>query len=322
MLNYVVKRLFLAVPILFVVTLITFFLLHAAPGDPADILMNPRTKPEDRERMRANLGLDKPVHIQYGIWLKNVVFKGDLGYSMVDGRPVLEVIVERLPATFALMGTSYIISFFLAVPLGVYCAKYRNSTVDYILTLFSFGGLSVPSFWLALLVIYLFVVRFNFIPFSTIGMQSFEGLGFMEKAAEVFLAMFLPVLVLTLRNLAGWSRYIRSQMVETLQEDYIRSARALGIPENTIIYKYALKPAILPMITLLGLSLPDIAAGSFVIEYIFSWPGIGRLGIQAMEQRNYPVIMGDILIASALIVLANLIADIAYGWADPRIRNS
>ncbi|MCE1245791.1 MAG: ABC transporter permease [Firmicutes bacterium] len=322
MLKFIFKRILFSIPILFAVSVITFFILHAAPGDPADMLMNPRTKPEDRARIRHNLGLDRPVYVQYGIWIKNITTKGDLGYSLVDGRPVADVIMERLPITLTLMGISYILSFLAAVPLGVYCAVHRNSPFDHILTLFSFSGLSVPSFWLALLAIYMFVVQSRLIPFSTIGLPVMDGMTLWEQAGAWFLALFLPVLVLTVRNIAGWSRYIRASMVETLQEDYIRTARALGISENTIIYKYALKPAMLPMITLIGLSLPDIAAGSFVIEYIFAVPGIGRLGIQAMEQRNYSVMMGDILIASAMIILANLITDIAYGWADPRIRTS
>ena len=321
MLRFAARRLLLSIPILLAVTIITFFILHAAPGDPADLLMNPRTKPEDRARIRKNLGLDKPVYIQYIIWLKNLVTKGDLGYSMVDGRPVLEIIMERLPATIALMGLSYILSILIAIPLGVFSALHRNSTIDHIVTFFSFIGLSVPSFWLALMAILFFVVKFNFIPFITIGLPSFDGMSFWEIVRALFLTMFLPVTVLTVRNLAGWSRYVRSQMVEVMQEDYIRTARALGIPEKTVVYKYALKAAILPMITLIGLSLPELAAGSFVIEYIFAWPGIGRLGIQAMAQRNYSVMMGDILIASVMIILANMLADLAYGWADPRIRN-
>lgn len=322
MFRYILKRLLYSIPILFAVTIITFFILHAAPGDPAKLMMNPRTRPEDRERIRRNLGLDKPVYVQYGIWLKNLAARGELGYSMVDGRPVLELIMERIPATIALMGISYLLSILISIPLGIYCAIHRNSAIDHILTFFSFAGLSIPSFWLALLAIYFFVVKFNFIHFSTIGLPSMDGMNLWEQTRAVFLALFLPVVVLTARNLAGWTRYMRAQMAEVLQEDYIRTAWALGIPENTIIYKYALKAAILPMITLIGLSLPDIAAGSFVIEYIFAWPGIGRLGIQAMAQRNYPVMMGDILIASVMIIAANLLADIAYGWADPRIRNA
>lgn len=321
MLRFAAKRLFLSIPILFAVSIITFFILHAAPGDPADLMMNPRTKPEDRARIRKNLGLDKPVYIQYFIWLKNLTTKGDLGYSMVDGRPVSKIIMERLPATLALMGVSYFLSILIAIPLGVYTVLHRNSVFDHILTFFSFLGLSIPSFWLALMAILFFVVKFNVIPFITIGPPSFEGMNFFEMMWAIFLCMFLPVMVITVRNLAGWSRYVRSQMVEVLQEDYIRTSRALGIPESTIIYKYALKAAILPMITLIGLSLPDLAAGSFVIEYIFAWPGIGRLGIQAMAQRNYSVMMGDILIASVMIIAANMLADMAYGWADPRIRN-
>ncbi len=318
MLRFIIKRLLISIPVLLAVTVITFILIHKAPGDPADMMMNPRTRPEDRARIRRNLGLDRPLHVQYGIWLKNLVTKGDMGYSLVDGKPVAEAIMERLPATLILMGTAYTLSLLIAIPLGVTAALRKNSIYDHILTFFSFFGLSVPSFWLALLVIYLFTSRLGWFP--SVGMSSVEGVGPLAMAANVSWHMFLPVMVLTFRNIAGWTRYLRSSMIEVLNEDYIRTARALGIPEKEIIYRYALKPAFLPMITLIGLSIPEIAAGSFVIEFLFGWPGIGRLGIEAMARRDYSIMMGDILIASILIILANLLADILYGWADPRIR--
>jgi peptide/nickel transport system permease protein len=318
LLKYIIKRITISIPVLLAVTVITFWLIKAAPGDPTDMFMNPRTKPEERARIRHNLGLDRPVHVQYGIWLKNLLLEGNMGYSLVNKRPVKEVIMERMPATLLLMGMSYILSIFIAIPLGVNSALKKNTIFDYGLTFFSFFGLSIPSFWLALMAIYLFVQRLGWFP--SVGMQSIYTGNFFTVTANIAWHLFLPCMVLTVRNLAGWSRYLRSSVSEVLEEDYIRTSRAMGISEDSIIYRYALKPAILPMITLMGLTLPDIAAGSFVVEYLFGWPGIGRLGIQAITQRDYPVIMGDILIASALIILANLVADILYGWADPRIR--
>lgn len=318
MLKFILKRLLISIPVLLAVTVVTFILIHKAPGDPSKMMMNPRTRPEDIARVRRNLGLDRPLHVQYGIWLKNLVTKGDMGYSLTDGKPVSGLILEKLPATFLLMGVSYVLSLLIAIPLGVTSALKKNSLYDNILTFFSFFGLSVPSFWLALMVIFIFTQRLGWFP--SVGISSVEGAGLFATILNVSWHMFLPVLVLTVRNIAGWTRYLRSSMVEVLQEDYIRSARALGIPEDQIVYKYALKPGFLPMITLIGLSLPDIAAGSFVIEFLFGWPGIGRLGIEAVSKRDYSVIMGDILIASVLIILANLLADILYGWADPRIR--
>jgi peptide/nickel transport system permease protein len=317
-LKFILKRTAVSIPVLLAVTVITFILIHSAPGDPADMLMNPRTTPEERARLRHNLGLDRPLHVQYSIWLKNLVIRGDMGYSLVNKRPVKDIIMERIPATLILMGSSYLLSLLIAIPLGITSAQKKNSSYDYILTFFSFFGLSIPSFWLALIAIYLFVQRLGWFP--SVGMQSVYTGGFFAVTANIAWHLFLPCMVLTVRNLAGWSRYLRSSVSEALDEDYIRTARAMGIPEDSITYKYALKPAFLPMITLIGLTLPDIAAGSFVVEYLFGWPGIGRLGIQAITQRDYSVIMGDILIASILIILANLIADILYGWADPRIR--
>ncbi|MFP4497281.1 MAG: ABC transporter permease [Vulcanimicrobiota bacterium] len=318
MLKFIAKRILVSIPILLAVTIITFFLIHAAPGDPADILMNPRTKPEERERIRKNLGLDKPVIVQYGIWLKNLVTKGDMGYSLVTGRPVKKVIMEKIPATLLLMGSSYILSLALSIPLGVWSAVRKNTFFDYLLTFFSFFGLSVPSFWLALMAIFLFTQKLGWFP--SLGMISVETGNWWTKTVNIMWHLFLPMMVLTIRNLASWTRYLRSSMIETLQEDYIRTARAFGIPEDDITFKYALKPASLPMLTLIGLSLPQVAAGSFVIEFLFGWPGIGRLGIEAIMKRDFSVIMGDILIASVLIILGNLLADLLYGWFDPRIR--
>jgi peptide/nickel transport system permease protein len=318
LIKFIAKRLIISVPVLLAVTVLTFLLIHMAPGDPADMLMSPRTRPEERSRLRANLGLDRPLHVQYAIWLKNLALKGDMGYSLVNGRPVKDAILERLPATLALMGTSYVLSLLIAIPLGVTSALKKNSIYDNVLTFFSFFGLSVPSFWLALMVIFIFTQRLGWFP--SVGISSVENAGLLAAAANLSWHMFLPAMVLTVRNIAGWTRYLRSSMVEVLQEDYIRTARALGIPEREIIYRFALKPALLPMITLVGLSLPDIAAGSFVIEFLFGWPGIGRMGIEAVSQRDYSILMGDILIASVLIILGNLLADILYGWADPRIR--
>lgn len=318
MLRFIIKRLLLSIPILLTVTVITFILIQSAPGDPADMLINPRTKPEERQRIRKNLGLDKPIPVQYYNWVKNLVLKGDLGYSLVTGKPVMKTIMERMPATILLMGFSYLLSLLLAIPIGVTAALYKNTLYDYVLTFFSFFGLSVPSFWLALIAIYVFTRQLGWFP--SVGIMSVETSSWWVKLTNVSWHMFLPVGVLVVRQLARWSRYLRSSMIETLQEDYVRTARALGVPRDTIIYKYALKPAFLPMITVIGLTLPEIFAGSFIVEFLFGWPGIGRLGIEAIAKRDYSVIMGDILIASILIILANLTADILYGWIDPRIR--
>lgn len=318
MIRYVLRRLFQAIPLLFVITVLSFLLVRLAPGDPTQIMINPRTRPEDREKIRANLGLDKPLHVQYGIWLKNLVLHGELGYSMINGRPVLMSILERMPATLYLMGSSFLLSIVLAVPLGIFSAIRQYTVFDYAVTIFCLIGLSVPPFWLALMAIYLFSLRLQCFP--AMGMSSFVEADLMSRMLDLGWHLVLPVAVLTLRNLASWSRYMRSSLLDVVREDYIRTAYSKGLSEAQVILRHALKNALLPMLTILGLSLPDVFAGAFVVEYIFAWPGMGRLGMEAVFHRDYSLLMGDILISSVLVVLANLLADISYAWADPRVR--
>lgn len=316
--NYVTRRLIQTIPLLFLITVVSFIILHLAPGDPTEMLISPRTRPEDRARIRANLGLDKPLYIQYGIWLKNVVFHGDLGYSLVNRRPVAQSIFERVPATLLLMGTAYLISLLIALPLGIMSAIKKYSFWDYFATVFSFLGLSFPTFWLALMAIYIFALKLNWLP--GMGMSSLSGGGFWHETQDVLVHLILPASVLAFRNLAGWSRYIRASMLEVLGENYIRTARAKGLPERVVIWKHALKNAVLPLLTLIGLSLPDLISGAFIIEFLFSWPGMGLLGMNAVFQRDYSILMGDIFIGSIIVIFANLLADLSYTWADPRIR--
>ncbi|MFH1454226.1 MAG: ABC transporter permease [Armatimonadota bacterium] len=318
MLKYILKRILGMLPTLLLVTVVSYFIIVMAPGDPTDYLINPRTRPQDRQLMKENLGLNKPVIVQYGIWLKNLALHGDLGYSMVNGRPVLKSIVERIPATLALMGGAYILSLLISIPLGVISAVRQYSIWDYSLTFLAFIGLSMPSFWLALMAIYIFSLKLGWFPSS--GICSIYSGPFFAKFLDFLKHLALPAAVLTVRNLADWTRYLRSSMLEVINEDYIRTARAKGLPENIVIYKHALRNALLPVITLIGLSLPILVAGAFVIEYIFGWPGMGQLGMNAVFHRDYPILMGDILLTSVLVLLGNLLADILYAWADPRIR--
>jgi len=317
-LQYILRRLGLAIPLLLVISVITFLLIRLAPGDPTKMFISPRTRPEDREQIRRNLGLDRPLHVQYAIWLKNLVTKGDLGFSLVNGRPVLESILERVPATIILMGTSYILSILLSLPLGIFSAVRQYSFFDYLFTIFSFTGISLPPFWLALMAIYLFALKLQLLP--PMGMSYMIDGGFFQKAGDLLWHLALPVAVLTIRNLASWSRYIRSSLLEVLGEDYIRTAYSKGLSELQVIMRHGLKNSLLPLITIVGLSLPDILAGAFIIEYIFAWPGMGRLGMEAVFHRDYSILMGDIFISSVLVILANIIADVSYAVADPRIR--
>lgn len=318
MLNYLLKRILSSIPILFIVTILSFTILHIAPGDPTEMMMSPSTRPEDRARIKRNLGLDRPLPIQYLIWLKNLTLKRDLGYSLVNGQPVWKSITERIPATLLLMLTAYLISLSLSIPLGIVTAIRQYSSLDYLLSIFAFIGLSLPSFWLALMAIYFFSWKLGFLP--SMGMASFGVEGISSKFFDLLIHLILPASVLAVRNLANWTRYIRSSMLEVIREDYIRTAYAKGLPGYIVIYKHALKNAVLPLITLLGLSLPELLSGSFIIEFLFAWPGMGRLGMEAVFHRDYTILMGDIFLSSCLVITGNIIADVSYAWADPRIR--
>lgn len=318
MFKFIIKRLMGMLPTLFLVTIISYFVIVMAPGDPTEYMISPRTRPEDRQLMKENLGLNKPIIVQYGIWVKNLVTHGDLGYSLVNGRPVMKSIVERIPATLVLMGSAYILSLLISIPLGVISAVKQYSFWDYLLTFLAFVGLSIPSFWLALMSIYIFALKLGWFP--TGGISSVYGGGFWIGFFDFLKHLTLPAMVLTVRNLADWTRYLRSSMLEVINEDYIRTARAKGLSEFVVIYKHALKNALLPVITLFGLSLPILVSGAFIIEHIFGWPGMGQLGMNAVFHRDYTILMGDILLSSILVLAGNLLADILYAWADPRIR--
>ena len=318
MFKYILKRIAGAIPLILIITIITFVIVRNAPGDPTKMFISPNTRPEDRERIKANLGLDKPLHIQYGIWLKNFVLKGDLGYSLINGRPVLDSIMERVPATLLLMGISYVLSIIIALPLGIYSAVKPYSIFDYIFTFFSFLGLSMPPFWLALMVIWLFSLKFPIFP--PMGMNMLVDASFWDSLKDLSWHLVLPVFVLTVRNLASWSRYIRSSLIEVTGQDYIRTAKSKGLTDMKVLTVHALRNALLPFITVVALSIPEILAGAFIVEQIFAWPGMGRLGMEAVFHRDYTILMGDILISAFLVVFANILADIFYGIADPRIR--
>ncbi|MCQ2735724.1 MAG: ABC transporter permease [bacterium] len=319
MLVWLIKRVAGAVPLILVITVLTFLIVRMAPGDPTKMFISPNTAPEDREQIKRNLGLDKPLHVQYGIWLKNFVTKGDLGYSLVNGRPVLESIMERVPATVILTGTAYLLSIIIALPIGIYSALRPYSFLDYLFTLLSFVGLSMPPFWLALMAIWLFSLAVPIFP--PMGMGILVDASPWESFVDLCWHLALPVFVLTVRNLASWSRYIRSSLIEVSGQDYIRTAWSKGLGEIAVLWIHSLRNSLLPFITVVALSLPEILAGAFIIEQIFAWPGMGRLGMEAVFHRDYTLLMGDILISSILVIFANIAADILCAYSDPRIRD-
>jgi peptide/nickel transport system permease protein len=309
------------IPLLLGITVITFVVIHLSPGGPADMLtgLTPKVTAEAKARLHSLYGLDKPIHIQYWLWLKRIV-RLDFGESFKDGRLVIKKIWERLPATLLLNILSLVLIFFIALPIGILSAVRQDSLFDKGMTVFVFLGFSIPAFWLALLLMLFFGVFLGWLPISGMHSVNFPYLSFWGKLWDIIKHLILPVFVSAFGGLAYLSRYSRASMLEVLRQDYIRTARAKGVPEKKVIYKHALRNALIPIVTLLGLSLPGLIGGGFIFETIFAWPGMGRLGYQAIMSRDYPVIMGVGVIAALLTLLGNLIADITYAFVDPRIR--
>jgi peptide/nickel transport system permease protein len=281
--------------------------------------MSPKASPEAMEALKKLYGLDRPIHERYFNWLK-MVLTLNFGKSFVDGRDVKEKIIDRLPVTVTLNLLSLLFIFSVAIPIGVYSALKPGSVFDRALTVFVFTGFSVPTFWLALLGMIIFGVNLGWLPISGIQSVGAEALPFHERLLDWFKHLILPVVIMSFTGLAGMSRYTRSSMLEALRQEYVRTARAKGLPERAVILKHALRNALLPVVTLLGLAIPGLIGGSVIFESIFSIPGMGQLFYASAMARDYPTIMGILLIGALLTLLGNLIADIAYFFVDPRIR--
>jgi len=319
--RYLVRRFIQMIPLLLVISILSFLVMHLAPGDPTAMYADPlkpiSSDPEALELLRHQLGLDEPVYVQYWKWLLNTI-QGDWGYSFINRQPVIDNIGDRLPNTILLAGVAIGTALILSIPIGILSAIKQYSIFDYLVTTSAFFGISIPSFWLALLLMHIFSYKLEWLP--TVGMHSLrEQYTGLAAAKDVFLHLILPGTVLSMHSLASWTRYMRSSLLEVIAEDYIRTARAKGLREKTIIMRHAIKNSLIPMITLLGLSVPTIVGGSFITETVFGWPGMGRLGVNAIFQRDYPLIMGVTMMSSLLVVIGNLIADVAYAWVDPRI---
>jgi peptide/nickel transport system permease protein len=319
MIAFIIRRLLISIPVLFGVTLLTFLIVNARGNPVAEMALNPRYRAEDVARMRANMGLDEPVMVRYGIWLSSLL-KGDLGLSMTNSTPVRDRIFDVLPNTIILTGVAFLVSLVVSIPIGVISAIKRNSWFDHVVTVGTTAAFAIPSFWLGLMLILIFSSQFRewglpSLPVS--GMTDRRGGGdFLDRVEH----LILPVTALAIADLAGWTRYIRSQMLEVVRQDYVQTARAKGLTENVVTFGHAFRNAMLPLVTLLGLSLPGLVGGAFVIETVFAWPGIGRLTVDAARSFDYTLIMGSVVMASVLVLLANLLSDIAYAVLDPRIR--
>ena len=322
MVIYFIKRLLEMIPTIIGITLVSFFIIHLAPGKPTDILaeLNPKITPEAREKLEKYYGLDKPIITQYGIWLKRVV-KLDFGDSFsTDKRPVWDKIKERLPITIIINVLSLILVILIAIPIGVSSATHQYSLYDKITTVAVFVGFAIPTFWLALLLMILFGIYLDWLPISGIKSLDYDNLSAGGKVWDMASHLILPVLLEAFGGLAGLSRYMRSNMLEVIRSDYITTARAKGLSERVVIYKHAMRNALLPVITILGLSVPGLIGGSVIFETIFAIPGMGQLFYMSVMMRDYPLIMGILTIGAILTLAGNLLADIGYAVADPRIR--
>lgn len=318
------------IPTLFGITLISFFIIHLAPGKPTDIFteLNPKITPEAREKLEKYYGLDKPIIVQYGLWLKRIV-KLDFGESFSsDHRPVMEkiwngkkpLIERRLFVTFMINMLSMIVILVIALPLGIFSATHQNTLYDKIATTAVFVGFAMPTFWLALLLMILFGVDLRWLPISQLKSMNYDSLSAAGKAWDLARHLILPIFVSAFTGLAADSRFMRSSMLEVIRQDFVTVARAKGLPERTVIYRHAFRNALLPIITLMGLSVGGLIGGSVIFENIFGIPGMGQLFYMSVMTRDYPTVMGILTIGAFLTLMGNLLADIGYMLADPRIR--
>ncbi len=316
MLSYILRRLLISIPILLGITVIVFTLASLMPGD-AVLAMVTDEAPNSAEMIamrRGQLGLDQPIYIQYFSWIGNL-FEGNLGVSFISGRPVMEVIGERLGITLQLMGLALAISIVLGTALGIISALKKYTKTDYGLTLGGMIGVSIPDFFMGLILVYLFSVQLRWFPSSGVGTAGND-----YDLIDNLRHLALPATALALFRAAIFMRYARSSMLEVINQDYIKTARAKGLKSRRIIMVHALRNAIIPTVTILGLTMPILLGGSIVIETIFQWPGIGLLFFDAVVDRDSPVIMGYVLVIAAIVMISNLLTDIAYGWLDPRVQ--
>ncbi len=310
--RYIAGRLAQGVILLFLVSLAIFAIIHKTPGGPA-LLNNPDVDPALAKEYRQALGLDDPIPVQYGRWLRNVL-RGNLGKSYQHSLPTARLIADRIPNTLLLSGTALLLAVTVAIPLGVISSVYRYSAVDYAATVAAFFGVSIPIFWLGILLIIVFSVTLGWLPSA--GMVT---VGAPFSIGDLVRHLIMPAVVLSTFPLAQLTRYTRSSMVEVLGQDYIRTARSKGLTEVMVLARHALRNALVPVVTVLGVLIPRLLSGAVITEAIFAWPGLGRLAVDSAIQRDYPVIMGVTLLVSGMVIISTLITDLAYVALDPRI---
>jgi peptide/nickel transport system permease protein len=321
MLSYITKRLLLMIPLIFGITLITFTVIHLAPGNPVEVQteMSLKVSAQAKENLKKLYGLDKPLYVQYIDWLKRFVTL-DFGKSFVDSRKVFDKIIERIPVTLTINILSLILIFIIAIPIGILSATKQYSMFDKLSTVFVFIGFSTPAFWLALLLMILFGVNMGLLPISGIQSIDISEMGPFDRLLDWIKHLVLPVGVSAFGGIAGLSRYSRSSMLEVIRQDYIRTATAKGLTESEVVFKHAFRNALMPIVTILGLSVPGLIGGGVIFETIFAIPGMGQLFYSSTMSRDYPTIMGILVIGAVLTLFGNLIADISYALVDPRVR--
>ncbi|HEY9268409.1 MAG TPA: ABC transporter permease [Methylotenera sp.] len=334
MLKYIIKRVLWMIPLLIGISLISFFIMHLAPGDITsnESAFNPKASEESRQKLREMYNLDKPVIVQYGLWLKRLATL-DFGKSFAshqkpvfwqttdkDGNITKGLIQEALPITLMINLLGLAITLILAIPLGIIAARKYQGWQDRSITLFNFVGFSIPGFWLSLLLMYWLGVVNNWFPISGLHSLNYDSLETWGKIKDSLSHLFLPVVIPSITGLAGITLFVKNGMLDVLHQDYITTARAKGLNEHKVIYTHALRNALLPLITIIGLSIPGLIGGSVIAETIFAIPGMGKLFYDAVLMRDFPVVMGILTIGSALTLLGNLLADLMYAWADPRVR--
>ena len=312
--RYIVSRLIQAAVVLVLVTAITFSLIHLAPGGPSAVLTDAKLPPEQIAQQRANLGLDKPVYVQFLRWANGLVH-GDFGISYTDERTVISEIGQRLPNTLILAGTAFLLSLIVSIPIGIYTAQRARSIPDHIVSGISFIGLSTPVFWFGIVLIIIFSVQLHWLPAS--GMRTINA---PDSLPDLLKHLIMPALVLAMPTTAQFSRFVRASVLETLNQDYVRTARAKGLAPSIVTYRHVLRNALMPVVTIIGLTLPVVVTGAALTETVFGWPGMGRLAVDAASTRDYPVIMGVTVLVAAAVILINLLTDLMYMAIDPRVR--
>ena len=319
MTTYIARRILQAIPLLVGILTILFFLVHLAPGDPTTIYLHSDVDPDVTELMRKSLGLDRPLHVQYLKWMGSFL-KGDFGYSYGLHRPVIDVIKDSFWNTALLSFAAIVVIFALGIVVGIVSAVRQYSVADNVLTILTFFFYSMPGFWFGLMLLLIFSYKLGWLPASLAASLNYDDLSWAGRVGDRLAHLVLPALALGLGGAAGVARYTRGSLLEVIRQDYIRTARSKGLSEGAVILKHALRNALITVVTLFGLYLPILFSGAVLIETIFAWPGMGRVIVTAIFQRDYPLIMANTFIFAATVVAGNLIADIAYCFVDPRIR--